>query len=380
MKTCPTLLLFSIATAWLLAFDTEMSRAVQAVEAIPLKIVGDQKHSHEDESQDSDQGQNEMEAVDDTELESAANPSITTIEGSYIRFHMWDGLIVGGEAGVDAIDVATEFGPLKIPISKILRFYPGLDSMPELQSRIDGLVQDLGDRDFDVREKAHSELLSMGNLLRNEINRFEDGESAERKKHLADLRKKFEEIEEELDEPIRPLIRGDHVETPNFSIVGKIVQKEFRLKSQFGEMTIPLSQIRTGDRTFGLLVPEVRKTVAVEATSFFPEGTRTKIKVNRGDKISIVATGSVHWQNWSTNCGPDGMTDKGQFKSFNSGALLARIGKNNYVLVGDSATFVADSKGELYLGIAMADNYKTGGYTWTGKYDAKIVVKPQANQ
>jgi hypothetical protein len=314
------------------------------------------------------------------ELESAPLPVITNIEGRYIRFHMWDGLIVGGDASVDAIDVDTEFGPLKIPIGKILRFYPGLDSMTELQTKIDGLVESLGDRNFEVREKSHNELLGMGSLLRHEIARFEDNGSAERKKHLAELRKKLDELEEDVEDPVRPLIRGDYIETPNFSIVGKIVQREFRLKSQFGEMTIPLSQIRTADRTFGFVNPEVRKSIDVESTSFFPEGTRTKIKVNRGDKITIDATGSVHWQNWSTNCGPEGMSDKGQFQSFNSGTLLARIGKNKYIKVGDNATFVADASGELQLGIAMADNFRTGGYTWTGKYIAKIVVKPQSNR
>jgi hypothetical protein len=311
---------------------------------------------------------------------STSTPSIDRIAGKQIRFHMWDGLIVGGDASIDAIDVETEFGSLKIPIEKILRFFPGLDSMPELQTRIERLVLDLGNREFEIREKSHNELLKMGNLLRHEIYRFEDGGSAERKKHLTELKKKIGELEDDLDDPVRPLIRGDYIETPNFSVVGRIVQREFRLNSQFGEMQVPLSQIKKGDRTFGLVAPVIRRSLDVDATVFFPEGINTKIRVSRGDRITISAQGDINWQNWNSSCDPEGMSDKGQFGSFRCGTLIARIGSDKYYKVGRNATFVAETGGELYLGIAMADNYRTGGYTWIGKYSAKILVKPQGNQ
>jgi hypothetical protein len=326
-------------------------------------------------AQDQEQDPSEAEAA---EPAPSLEP-VEVIDPHYIRFHLWEGLIVGGEATIDAVDVETEFGALKIPISKIMRFYPGLDSMPGLQAKINELVQGLGDRNFDVRERSHNELLKYGNLLRNEIGRFDDGGSAERKKHLSDLRKKIEELEEgEEDQEVpRPLIRGDYIQTPSFSVVGKIIQSEFRLKSQFGEMVIPIGEIKMGDRTFGLVSPEVRKTIEIEAATFFPEGMNTKIKVNRGDKVSITASGDMAWTNWNTSCGPEGMSDKGQFRGFKSGMLLAQIGnKGDYFPIGSNGSFIAKSSGELSLGIAMADNFRSGGYNWTGKYNAKVLVKP----
>ncbi len=319
-------------------------------------------------------------AADDTATQPAPIP--VEVNPREIRFHMWDGQIIGGELPIDAIDIETEFGSLRIPVNKIVRFFPGLDSMPELQEKIAKLVEDLGDKEFDTRERSHNELVQMGVLLRHEIGKFSDGGSAERKKHLAEIKKKIDEIESDSDElgTARALIRGDYVQTPDFAVVGRIVQKEFALKSAFGQVTIPIGNIKIGDRAFGAVSPEVRKTVDIDTNSFIPaSATNTRIRVNRGDKISIRATGDMQWTNWNQSCGPDGMTDKGQFRNMKSGALVARIGeKGDFIQVGSKADFVAKSAGELYLGIAMADNFKQGGgYTWTGKYSAKILVQPQ---
>ncbi len=284
---------------------------------------------------------------------------------------------------IEHIDVETEFGALKVPIAKIQRFYPGLDSFPQLESKIQTLVADLGDKNFDVREKSHAELVEMGPLIRLEINRFDDGGSVERKKHLAEIKKKIEEIlddSDDLDDSIAPpLIRGDRIETDQFTIVGKIVQPEFRMRSKYGDMVVQLADIKMGDRAFNVTTAEIRRTVEIDAMDFFPDGTTTKIRVNRGDKISINATGTVNWTNWNSACGPDGMSDKGQFSGHNSGMLLARIGdSSDLIKVGSKATFTAPRSGVLYLGIAMAENYsRNTGYRWTGNYSAKIQIQPQ---
>jgi hypothetical protein len=355
-------------------------------EAMTERAVRAAADAHTEEQDQKKQDEKSESQPEDSEVAPVTPPSVAleSIEPNYIRFHLWDGLIVGGNMEIDAIDVETEFGSLKIPIRKIMRFHPGLESMPGLQTRINDLVEGLGDRNFEIREQSHNELLSLGLLLRNEIAQFEDGGSAERKKHLLELRKKIDELtdeDEESSESARPLIRGDFIQTPSFSVVGKIVQTEFRLKSQFGEMVIPLGEIKMGDRTFGLIAPETRKTVDIEVTAFFPDGMNTKIKVNRGDKVAISATGDMNWTNWNSSCGPDGMSDKGQFRSFKSGMLLAQVGsKGQLVKIGTNGSFVAKSNGDLYLGVAMADNFRAGGYNWTGKYTAKIVVKPQGIQ
>ena len=318
--------------------------------------------------------------VTDTAIESE-QPQLGK---KFIRFHMWDGSIVGGEVAIDRIDIATEFGTLQIPIEKILKFYPGLDSIPELNNRISQLVDDLGDSSFDRREAAHRELLAMGLQIREQIGRFEDGGSVERKKHLAELRRQIDELLDDIDEADeqnveRALIQGDMIITSDFSIVGKIQQSDFLLASKFGELSVNLADIRLGDRSFNVMKPEVRKSVTVSGMSFFQtKPTSTKIRVNRGDKISIRASGVVQWTNWSTSSGPDGIDNQGQWEGMNSGTLAARIGNSTKTIkIGEKADFVASQSGVLFLGIAIRDNYAhNNGYRWEGEYTAKVTVKP----
>ena len=86
------------------------------------------------------------------------------IDDQLIQFELWDGSQISGKVQVDAIVVSTSFGELQVPVGKIRKILPGLDSYPELKNRIDGLVAQLADKDFDKREAAQRELLDMGLL------------------------------------------------------------------------------------------------------------------------------------------------------------------------------------------------------------------------
>lgn len=320
----------------------------------------------------------------DIDTASLIERNDTPVGDQNIRFHIWNGLIIGGDLIIDHIDVETEFGALRIPISKIQRFYPGLDSYPELEAQIAELIEDLGNPNFEVREQSHAQLVQFGALVRLELDRFDGGNSVERKKHLNEIKKKIDDMLGELDEVEmeqveRPLIRSDRIQTDQFTIVGKIVQPEFRLTSKYGDMVVQLSDIKMADRSFNITAGEVRRTVEVDVMSFFPDGVSTKIRVNRGDRITINAGGSMNWTNWNSSCGPEGMSDKGQFYGHNSGMLLAQIGDGqDYIRIGPKGTFTANRSGVLKLGVAMADNFsRNSGYRWTGNYTAKIVVQPR---
>ena len=302
---------------------------------------------------------------------------------------MWDGSIVGGEVQLDSITVRTEFGPLEVPIDEIKRFYPGLNSFPELNSKIEKLIEELGDKNFDVREKANRALNAMGQQIHHELDKFEDGGSAERKKRLAEIRKTIDKELDSLDEdefaddPLnRPLIRGDKVETSLFSIVGKIEQEEFVLTSKFGELTVKLSEVQMADRAFMDVAEVTKKRCDVDGHAFFQKNTHsTRIRVNKGDKISITADGVVQWTNWSTSSTPEGLSNQGKYQNIQGGTLCARIGSSGKVIkIGSKGSFVAKKSGMLYLAIAMQDSYtKNSGYRWVGKYKARVEVKPAKN-
>ena len=308
------------------------------------------------------------------------------IGDQFAQLHLQDGSIIGGDITTESIDVKTAYGVLNIPISRIVQIYPGLNSRPEFIEKITQLVEELGGPNAANRDRAQKELIMMGIRIRTVLEKLANENNAEQKKRITIIQATFEEEleanEEELLESDRPIIFGDAVVTPDFTIVGEIQQKQFHVKSKFGDLHVNLGDIRLADRKISVTRANIRKSVAVPAMAFFQTKPQsTGIRVNKGDRISVRADGVVQWTNWNSSSTPEGLTNRSNWNGINSGKLAARIGSNNSqcVQIGNRGDFVADSSGILYLGIAMRDNYATSGsYTWTGEYKAKIVVKPRA--
>ena len=365
-------------------FSSQTEQVQQQKKKTQDKDKSDDDKSDDDKSDADKSDKDKEDAASDTasvsEPEEAVNPQM-------VRLHMWDGTIVSGEVEVKQVDIKTEFGMLAVPVSSIQQFFPGLDSFPQLNKKIEQAVESLGDGDFDARTAAHQDLLNMGAMLRYEIERFDDGGSAERKKHLVELRNEIGEMledEDELEQQIDVgLIRGDTIVTSNFTIVGKIQQSDFKLKSKFGELRVELADIKRGDREFSSQKAEIKKVVTIPGKTFFQKNPKsTKIRVNKGDVISIKGEGNVNWQNWgNVNSGPGGITNQGQWRGHNCGTLMARIGTSGdkYIKIGSKNKFTAKKSGVLYLAIAMQDNYaNNNGYNWGGELKAKITVQPVA--
>lgn len=306
------------------------------------------------------------------------------VDPRFLRFEMWDGTVVSGIVSIDAIDVDTEFGKLRIPIHRLVDFLPGLKSLPEFRNKVEQLVEELGDREFKTRESAHRELVELGPLLLNLLPTFKDDGSAERKKHLVKIREEVETlIEEQAEEAEKPVANGisegDRIQTPDFAISGKILQEEFQVKSKIGDLRIMLADVKRADRGLVLKAQTMRKTIYVPGSTFFQkQPLSTKIRVSKGDKIAISATGVVQWTNWNQTATPEGLPNQGNYNGLAVGSLAARIGKDGAIIgVGSDGDFTAKKSGILYLGIAMSDNYANStSYRWTGKFKAKLKVTP----
>ena len=243
----------------------------------------------------------------------------------------------------------------------------------------------MGDADEKTRIAAQKELIALGLKNQNLLDQLATQANDDQKKLLSEIRKAFEEQtelnEEEMLSSDQPSALMDTIVTPDFSVVGEIQQKQFSLKSKFGDLKVELSDIDFADRSVETTGPDVRKTVSVPAEAFFQRTPKsTKIRVNKGDRITIRGSGTVQWANFNNTSSPEGLTNRSQWNGINSGKLTARIGTDNSrcVAIGNDASFVAKSSGILYLGIAMRDSYATNGngYRWTGEYQAKIVVSP----
>jgi hypothetical protein len=366
--------------AALTATIEQTAAVAQEIEIVPVQEAQKQEEPAEKKDQEKEQeGAKEDDSAPMLETDATSNPP----GPREVRLQLWDGSVLTGDLGIDSIHIDTKFGMLEVPVSNIQFLRPGLESIPELNEKLKNLVEQLGDKEFQAREQAHRELLAMGLSIRNQLRTFNDGGSAERKKHLQTLTEEIEELAE--DEDPSQAANGsldveDSITTGDFTIVGRIRENEFSLKTKYGDLKIQLKDIRAGDRTWGVTASSVRKAIDIEATAFFQrEPAKTRIRVKAGDRISIKASGSVNWASWGNMTStPEGIGNQGQWNGMNCGALAARIGKSGDVIkVGEKAEFVAKSSGELFLGVAMQDNFANQeGYQWNGKYTARIVVEP----
>lgn len=360
--------------------EQELVAREQAAEVAKAKLAA-KKAAEKKDGEAKEDAQEEPEVV----VDSAAQPTPPSMADDEIKLHMWDGSIVGGKVSVKSINVLTEFGQLTIPINQIVEFYPGLDSFPQKQARLEQLVRELGDGSYQVREDAHRALVKMGLPLRSEILKFTDGGSVERKKHLVEIGKELDELledAEDMDAPVEvtELSRHDKVVTPNMTVVGKIQQEQFEISSKFGELRVRLEDIEHASRDIKIPKDEIRRKLTLDSDNFYQRTPKSAgIRVNKGDRIRIKAGGAMDWTNWNTTSTPRGLNSQGSWRSINSGTLIACIGKdeNNVVKVGADKEWVAKKNGVLYLAIAIQDNYvKSNGYRWTGNYDVKVIVQP----
>ncbi len=360
----------SEASAW--QSDEVQDEAAQVKQ---LKIVAEQTGPNTETPEE-----------DEPEISTTPQPNQQkSIGKQFAQLHLMDGSIIGGDFLITDIDVKTSYGMLKIPISRIIRFQPGLNTRPDYIESISSLFEKMGDADEKTRIAAQKEIQSFG--VKNQIllDQLATQANENQKKLLAEIRKVFEEEaelnEDEMLPTDEPSALKDTIVTPDFSIVGEIQQKQFSLKSKFGDLKVELSDIKFADRSIETTGPDVRKTVSVPAEAFFQRTPQsTKIRVNKGDRITIRGSGTVNWNNWNNTSSPEGLTNRSQWNGINSGKLTARVGKDNSrcVAIGTNGSFVAKTSGILYLGIAMRDSYagNGNGYRWTGEYQAKIVVSP----
>jgi hypothetical protein len=307
---------------------------------------------------------------------------------NYIRLHLQDGDIVSGILETDSISITTDFGTLSVPVEKILRFEPGLISKPQLLVSLDELVQQLGSDKYQEREIAHKKLLALGIKIRNELENYKEEKNAERKRHLGEIKKEIEKLiseipEDEADEPEnQPWEKNDKLVMAHFTAVGKIQQETYRLSGKYGQLTVKLADINKGSRpTAGR--EAIDKSLTLDQSNFVqlkykPIG----IKLEKGDTVSVTATGSLVLTPWGGNvsCSPNGTPQYGVMPNTPGipfGCLVAKIGNNGkYFKVGEKNKFVATAAGSLQFAITMRSSYVGKNYQFPGEYKLRVKVQP----
>ncbi len=305
----------------------------------------------------------------------------------FIRMTLMDGSVISGDLSIKTITVATDYGELVVPISKIISLKPGLDSYPEMAQNIRDLIENLGADDFKEREEAHKELAKMGAKILAELTKFKDAENSEQKRHIAELIKTIGASQDEADEfedgskPEAAWINNDRIVTTSFTIVGKVSPKTFTIESKYGPLKVSLGDVQVAERPTDVK-EVVRRIVRVDGTYIIQRNVKSSgVNVKKGDSISITADGQIAMTPWGSNAfsTPIGASNYGTYKpNIYSGALLARIGKSGEELkVGNRTTFTAKQSGTLYFGIAMNASYAGNNYQFPGSYNVRVKVTPQ---
>jgi hypothetical protein len=325
---------------------------------------------------------------DNAPEESTADaPPAEELDPRMVRLHLTDGSVVTGNLEVDSVTIETDFGMLTVPIAKILRFRPGLNSYSDMRANLDKMVEELGSDDYNTRQKAHRELTNLGLKIVDILPEYKDGGNAERKRHLEEIKTELREMSdnedmmEERSYDDRPWIDGDEIVTEAFTVVGKIQQAQFTLDSKYGALKVALNDVSFGDRPV-VGRAAISKNITVAGTNMAPSNFKScGIRVQAGDVVTVRAEGSLTMTPWGSNeiSSPNGSTEYGWFENgaIEAGSLVARIGDSGKVFkVGAQKRFVCKTSGTLQLAVGMNPDY-SNGYNYPGEYKVRLKVEPK---
>lgn len=309
-----------------------------------------------------------------------------------VQVYLLDGSIFTGTLSVKTIDIQTEFGNLKIPVSRIIRITPGLVSHKKLSATLKTSIEDLGDANYKKREKAQKVLLALGPRILSTLSKFSSDKNAERKLRVTDLIAKLTELvenDEDEDEDLnfgqgRNWNQQDLIQTPDFTIAGKIALSTLAINSKHGALNVSIEAIsvcKSLRKDSGPLF----KSLPVPCQSLVQRGLKSsKLRVKVGDTITVSAKGNMTMTPWGNTrvSTPEGnaqcstYTDPQSGQKFNSGTLIARIGTSGPLIkVGTSAVFVVKKSGTLHFGVTMYNSYASSNYYYPGTYKLKIKVE-----
>ncbi len=354
----------------------QVDEEIQLDRPVPAAIEP-AKPAEEKEAKDKDEKEKEPQSA------PVITRTVSKTDPEVIKLNLMDESIITGKLSVKEIAIETQYGTLNIPVANIRSFTPGLQSHPGYAKQVSTLIQSLGSSNFNEREKAQTQLMDKMPTIRGELEKFQNDADTERRNRVVAILTQYEEVA--ADDPTVGsnwmVQQKDVVETLDFTVVGKIVPQSFQLTSQYGALTIQLADIRKAQRDTNKK-EDLRQTISVDASNFaYKNPLNTNIRLERGDRLTITAEGTLKMQPWGNNATstPEGNQQYGWFlgNQIAMGALIGRVGTNDqFTKIGNKYTLNVEKGGVLQLAIAMNNDYNENQFN--GKYTVKIhVVKRQ---
>lgn len=304
-----------------------------------------------------------------TEKEEAPSP----------LFYFRDNSKVAGRPEIEILEVRTSYGLLKVPVAELVRVRFARRVSPEVEETIVRSIEQLGDEDFETRQKAAAALSDIGAAALPALRKAVKSTDEEVKQKAAELLSEiYAEQNDDAgngDGDALPPLPGvdDEVISTRMTIKGRIVQEQFSIDSRYGRLEVATGML--SGIVFRVVGPSSRK-VNVAAT-FQPPGNwfDSKLEVERGQRFRINASGIVSVSNYGVSCGPDGTTrytSSRAYQGFPVLSLVGKIGKRGKAfLIGSDHKGKAGTSGKLYLAITPF-YYNPGGAV--GNYQVKIDV------
>lgn len=378
-----------VASVLAVAPVTSADEVLLAEPDVQIAIVGEAVFQAEDQAvKPKDKPEGGEKPAEEVEVEPTPTP-VVPLGPRFIRLHLQDGSVISGDLSISDVTMTTTFGKLIIPIEKIQSFSPGLSSNPKLNEEIATLINNLGADDYKAREQAHRDLVARGLRIRQQLVARAGDENAEIKRHISDILKEFEQLEEEREDEDQQvanetaLIAQDTIVTSEFTVIGKISPVEFSIDSKYGPLKIALSDIAKAEREVVAGKQTLRKNLDIQGTNLAARNFKsTGIKVRAGDRLNIRADGTITLSPWGNNAqsSPDGMPNYGWYipNQIPTGSLCGKIGdKGTPFKVGRNYSTVVKQSGILHLALAMPNEYSGEGYQFPGAFKVKVKVDPK---
>lgn len=288
-------------------------------------------------------------------------------EAPKVKVVMGDGSIFYGVMNSKKISIDTDFGKLTVPVTEINKLTVGNKRRGKVKDFIVGKLKELaGTLNEDQREKLMKDVQDVGfagiPLLEDIALTNEDQSSA-----IEDIISGIE-IPDYVDQDLLNY-EDDRIIAGESSIAGAVKNDSLSVNSSLGTVNLNISKIysitfyQTGKKGNAIV-----KTIKLPANKYIAakEQLKTKIFINKGDRVKIKATGSIVLASLSNKTFyPKGDNYSGSWQGFPFGALCGRIGDSNpWFLIGDMYKGVSQYKGYLWLTISetLFNASNTGEY------------------
>jgi hypothetical protein len=310
-------------------------------------------------------------------------PPKPPVDPHIVRLHMADGTIVSGKLSITDLAVDTKFGRLSVPVTKLRYIRPGIESKPKTREKVAAWIVKLGSDSADDRKLAGSDLFAIGPNVRQLLRDALDGAGPRQATELKALIDRLNEHADASAATPADTTTLDVIATTEFTIAGKIVPQSFQLTSDFGTLTMSVEDLVKADRDTGDPAEESR-SLAVNEENFVNKTLKsTGLRVDKGDKIIIRASGQLQMSRWGPNvvASPEGASNTGWYQNgkIYNGALIFRIGNGGSIIkAGSALTYTATESGVLHFGIAMNPRFGINdGINYPGEFkvDVKVIKK-----